>query len=305
MIQELTKSFERYLLAEKRFSKHTASSYVRDLTFFLIFLKKATNEDVTPESLSKVTITEFRSFLFSRKENNLSNQSIARNISAIKTFYRFLYNEYETENSEIELLKAPKVQKKLSKTVSEVDIDAFFKSVEEFDKTPWIAARDKAILYLLYGCGLRISEALELTFNDWYGAETSGILRIRGKGDKERLVPLIDQVIQEVENYIRIKPYGNPMGDPVFIGLNGQQLNPRQIQRLIEKIRRHVGLPEDITPHSLRHSFATHLLKNGADLRSIQELLGHANLSTTQVYTKLQDNHLKEVYMKYHPLSKK
>jgi integrase/recombinase XerC len=240
-----------------------------------------------------------RSFLAQRRRDGLSDASIARLLSSIKALYRWLGRTYDIENAEIAYLQGPKRPQRLPRPVSiEAAKDLIEEAGTDPDSEAWINARDAAVLSLLYGAGLRISEALSLTGGDIPAPER---LRIAGKGGKVRIVPLIPVVRKAVDTYASLCPYNLGRNDALFRGAKGGALNPRLIQGLVQKLRAVLGLPDTATPHALRHAFATHLLAAGADLRAIQTLLGHASLSTTQVYTGVDAERLRDVHAAAHP----
>jgi len=246
--------------------------------------------------------TDIRAFLAAKRADKVSARSLARKLSSIKGFYRWLSEKYGIDATIVLSAKAPKFQPNLPRAVSETNAVDMLEQVAGNSREPWIAARDLAVLTLLYGCGMRISEALSLKGSD-YPIERR--LKIRGKGNKDRVVPVLDIAAQRVQHYVTLCPHDISLHEPLFRGLRGGALNPRQIQKAVEQLRYQMGLPETVTPHALRHSFATHLLSAGGDLRSIQELLGHANLSTTQNYTSVDQNLLMRVYKKAHPKARK
>lgn len=295
-----------YLEFEKGYSDHTISSYQRDLKFFLNFIREYKKEDekkLSLNDLSNLDTMDFRAYLSDRKNNNKTSSSIARNLSTIKTFYKFLSNNKLCKNAAITAIKSPKKPRKLSKAIEFVDVE---KILDKFDvvyddekgERLWQAKRDKAFFTLIYGCGFRISEALSLNVGDVKNTDT---IKIKGKGNKERIVPLLDFVEKIINDYIKACPYNLKQEDSLFVGARGDRLTARVAQRDMKKVREYLMLPEYVTPHSLRHSFATHLLSNGVDLRTLQELLGHASLSTTQIYTKVNIEKLMKTYNKTHP----
>jgi len=225
-------------------------------------------------------------------------RSLARQLSAVKTFYRWLADREGFEPTAVLLTRAPKFQKKLPRPLAEDAASAMIETVELQATEGWVSARDSAVVTLLYGCGLRISEALNLTGADYPLPKT---LRIMGKGRKERVVPVIDAARDAIAAYVTLAPFAPEHDLPLFRGTRGGKLNPRIVQKVMERARLQLGLPATATPHAMRHSFATHLLTAGGDLRSIQELLGHASLSTTQAYTAVDTARLMEVYDKAHP----
>ena len=286
----------------RNLSDNTLISYKNDIEKFLIFSKDHFGGNLSISDLDRMQISDFRSFLSFLRNRGIGNTSIARMISSLKSFFNFLVKNEKIKNSTIQSLKSPKTKKSLPRPISaDLAIEAI-KYSQEIEKEKWVGLRNKSILMLLYGCGLRISEALNLNYED---INENEYLVIRGKGNKERLVPLMEFIKHEIKEYIKECPKGFKNGDPLFLGKRMNRLSPRIIQYTLEKIRHNLSLPETATPHALRHSFATHLLDSGGDLRTIQELLGHSSLSTTQRYTKVETERLYEAYSKTHPLAKK
>ena len=245
--------------------------------------------------LETIDLRTFRNFLSIQNNRCLRKTSISREISTLRNFFKWLNNNHIISNTIISNLSIPKKDKILPKSL---DIDQTLNLLEvaaDYAKEPWQGLRDVAILTILYGCGLRISEALALNIGD---INHNDFLKIRGKGNKERIVPLIPEVKDKIDAYLKACPYKQKIGDALFLGARGERISPRIVQRTLEKIRISLGLPDNLTPHALRHSFATHLLAEGINLRSIQELLGHASLSTTQRYTDVEIEHLKKEYKK-------
>jgi integrase/recombinase XerC len=288
------------LKTEKRASAHTLAAYGRDFAAFLDFLRDYRGGLVSIATLGALEPRDFRAFLAARAAQDLAKTSQARALSVLRSFFRFLDRCGLAKNDALSVLRGPRLPRAVPKPLSEDDAEAALDSAETPDAEPWIAARDAAILTLLYGCGLRLSEALDLTRRQ---APLPGlaVLTVTGKGGKQRIVPLLPAVGEAVEAYLDCCPYRLDPDGPLFVGQRGGQLNPRLVQRLMERLRRGLNLPETATPHALRHSFATHLLSGGGDLRSIQELLGHASLSTTQRYTEVDAVRLMAVYAKAHP----
>lgn len=285
------------LASERQYATNTVAAYERDLSAFVAFLQTHLGHAVSLEDLGALRVTDFRSFLAQRRNEGLSNASLGRTLSALRSFFRHLERNGLTVNQAVFSIKRPKTPHAVPKPLSP---DAMQRALDTVDKRrpSWVAARDLALLTLLYGCGLRISEALALKRRDVPLGET---LRVLGKGRKERLVPVLLAVAEAVTTYVDLCPFGAAPTEPLFVGARGGALNPGVVQRRMRELRKALGLPETATPHALRHSFATHLLSGGADLRSIQELLGHASLSTTQRYTEVDTDNLKRVYDKAHP----
>ena len=291
-----------FLTSERRVSNYTVENYSRDINFFIQYLTQTENlKNIDSKFLNDVSISTFRSFLAYLTRQNKSNVSIARNISSLKNFFKFMEQNEIANNQAIQILHSPKIPKKLSKSVASVDILKLFESFNKLAKQPWIAKRDIALFTLIYGCGLRISEALNLNISDITQTDT---LRITGKGNKTRIIPLLDIITEKIDEYLKIAPFDFTKNSPIFRGEKGARLTPRVAERDIAKARDYLGLPQTTTPHSLRHSFATHLLANGVDLRTIQELLGHSSLSTTQLYTKVDMGKVLESYNSAHPHAK-
>ena len=283
-------------------SENTLISYKNDFDKFICFLNQHLSSEVTVQELKKLSKSDFRSFLSDQRNKNINSTSIARVISSLKSFFNFLLDEGEIEDSVIFTIKTPKLKKSLPRPInSELAIQTINNAVE-IEKIKWVGLRNKSILLLLYGCGLRISEALNLNYSDLSDQEH---LVIKGKGNKERIVPIMNYIKKNIDLYVENCPKQFEPNDPLFVGKRFGRLSPRIIQYALEKIRQNLSLPETATPHALRHSFATHLLESGGDLRTIQELLGHSSLSTTQKYTKVETGRLYEAYTQAHPLAKK
>ena len=291
-----------YLSNIKKLSQNSVVSYKNDLSKFFIFFQNYIEKNIGLKEIESIKISEFRSFLTYRRNSEISSNSIARNISALKSFFRFLIKNNKIKESSVFNLKSPKLKKSLPRPIN-VDLAIqVIKQAEEIEDEKWIGLRNKAILILLYGCGLRISEALSLNYDD---VQNEDHILIKGKGEKERIVPMMPYIKKGIENYLEACPKEIISGEALFIGKRFSRLSPRIIQYALEKIRTALSLPETATPHALRHSFATHLLDSGGDLRTIQELLGHSSLSTTQKYTKVETSKLLDIYKKSHPLAKK
>ena len=286
----------------RNLSDNTLISYKHDVKSFIEFISTHTGSEVSIKYLNDMKISDFRSFLSYLRNKDISSTSIARIISSLKSFFNYLLNTNLIESTVVQSLRTPKQKKSLPRPISSELAIETIKHAQDMEKEKWIGLRNKSILMLLYGCGLRISEALNLNFED---INENDYLIIKGKGNKERMVPLMDYVKNDIENYIHECPKDFMKDDPLFVGKRLDRLSPRIIQYVLEKIRHNLSLPETATPHALRHSFATHLLNSGGDLRTIQELLGHSSLSTTQKYTKVETEKLYDAYSKTHPLAKK
>lgn len=292
-------AFLSHLSHERRMAAKTVDAYGSDLAGFFGFLRGHLGREASLAALASLKARDIRAYLAARRRDGLTDASIARLLSSIKALYRWLSRAHGIENAEIGYLQGPRRSPRLPRPVSvEAAKDILYEADTEPDAEPWIAARDVAVLSLLYGAGLRISEALSLTGADVPASER---LRIKGKGGKVRIVPLIGPVRDAISEYARLCPYVLPRNQALFRGAKGRPLSPRIIQGRMQALRGILGLPETATPHALRHAFATHLLANGADLRSIQTLLGHASLSTTQVYTGVDTSQLRAAHAAAHP----
>ncbi|MCH8684570.1 tyrosine recombinase XerC [Pedomonas mirosovicensis] len=292
---------QRWLAAlahERRASPHTLTAYGRVARQFVFFLGQHTGEQVTAETLAQADLTDFRAFLARRRTEGAGPSTVAHAASSLKAWYRWLARAEGLKNPAIVALQSPKANKPLPRPLAPVDAAGIAEAAERPDAEPWIAARDTAVLLLLYGCGLRISEALGLKRSS---APMQEAITVLGKRNKERRVPILPIVAEAVEDYLAVCPYPLPLEGPLFIGARGGPLNPRIVQLAMQRARVSLGLPDSATPHALRHSFATHLLARGADLRAIQELLGHASLSSTQVYTEVDAARILDIYRHAHP----
>ncbi len=303
-MNEYVAEFIEYLTQTKNYSVHTATAYETDIRDFIKFYNNYIGADVGISNIAKADAICFRAWMADRARRNLSHKSTARALSSLRGFYKFLANRHNIENDAIGLISSPKVPRKLSKAIDVTDVEHMHDAISAIDESePWIAARDWALVMLLFGCGLRISEALGLTNSDVRGRPDS--LRILGKGSKERIVPMLPAVLDAIEKYMRIRPFGNAANDALFRSVRGLPMSPRMAEKVVEKLRHYLQLPDYVTPHALRHTFATAMLAGGADLRSLQELLGHSSLSTTQLYTKVNMSEIMNVYEHAHPLADK
>jgi integrase/recombinase XerC len=282
-------------------SPNTINAYQSDLIEFVGFMTQYHGDATGIAPLKRITITDMRAWMAHMRSEGLGARSLARKLSSVKSFYKWFAKRDGFDPTIVLSTRSPKFTQKLPRPLN---IDAAKNVIDLIDTqstTAWINARDTAVVTLLYGCGLRISEALGLNGCDYPLANS---LRIVGKGQKMRLVPVIDIAKAAVDTYVRQCPYDIFDDGPLFYGAQGKRLSPRQIQKLMQSVRMQLGLPSSVTPHAMRHSFATHLLSAGGDLRSIQELLGHASLSTTQAYTGVDTARLLEVYQATHPKAK-
>jgi integrase/recombinase XerC len=279
-------------------SPRTVGAYAADLRGFLSFVTRHHGESLGRAALSRITISDMRAWMAHERGRGLSPRSLARSLSAVKTFTRWLAERDGFDPTAILSARSPRFKKKLPRPLAPDAARAMLAAVEAQAALPWIAARDFAVLTLLWGCGLRISEALGLTAAVH---PLPDALRIRGKGGRERVVPVLPVARAAVAAYVEICPWPVEASAPLFRGIRGGALSPRHVQHAMAVARAGLGLPATATPHALRHSFATHLLNAGGDLRAIQELLGHASLSTTQVYTAVDGARLLDVYAAAHP----
>jgi integrase/recombinase XerC len=292
---ELIDKFLRFIEVEKGYSINTINSYRIDIFYFIDSLFRAKNSPVKKTDLEEISVHDFRKWLVERRDDH-TNSSNARALACLRSFFKFLSRNELLSNSEIEKIKTPKVVKPLPRSVDEFDIKKIFAAILQVQKVEWKAKRDLALLTLIYGCGLRISEALAVSKKNLENTQT---LIVTGKGKKQRMLPLLPIVKKRIEEYLLVCPFVLEPDAGIFVGSKGKAYSRYDFDRLISKIRKMLGLSDTVTPHSFRHSFATHLLEAGADLRSIQDLLGHENLSTTQRYTKIDRSRLLSVYEKF------
>jgi len=304
---QIIATFLSHLAGERRLSPKTVSAYERDLTAFFEFQAQYKGQMIGLKELPDLTLRDFRAYMAARRrgEDALSPNSLARHLSSLRTFFRYVERRWGVKNADIALVKGPKVKQPLPKPVS-VGQAKKITSIENLlqnDTQPsWVKRRNHAVMLLLYGAGLRISEALGLTTDDLPMLDS---LRVMGKGGKTRIVPILPVVRDAVTDYVKAYPHPLSPDDHIFRGARGGVLRPEIIQAEIRKLRSALGLPESTTPHALRHSFATHLLAKGGDLRTIQTLLGHENLSTTQRYTAVDSEHLMAVHASAHPRARR
>jgi len=295
---DLLQNWAQQLDGTQRLSEKTVNAYRDDVLGFINFIITHKGSGASLKILASVTIRDMRSYLAYLRSGGLSARSVARHLSSVKNFYRYLSETKGIDATDVLSRKAPKFEKPLPRPVAPDAAKAMLEQTKLQAKTDWVAARDVAVVTLMYGCGLRVSEALSLTGADSPLSET---LRIVGKGGKERIVPVLTVVRDAVQSYVEKFPYPIEADAPLFRGVRGGPLGARQVETTMETVRGQLGLPASVTPHAMRHSFASHLLQAGGDLRTIQELLGHASLSSTQVYTGLDQSRLMEVYRKAHP----
>ena len=294
-----------YLGTERRMSTKTVEAYRRDVRQFLAFLTGHLGGRPRLADLARLAPQDVRAFMAARRAEGTGGRSLMRALAGVRSFARFLERNGKGQMAALAAVRAPKVPRTLPKPLAV----AHAKRVADADvrageaREPWVLARDAAVLALLYGSGLRISEALGLKRGEAPAPGKADAITVTGKGNKQRMVPVLRPVAQSIADYVALCPFDLPADGPLFVGVRGGPLSPRILQLVMERLRGALGLPDSATPHALRHSFATHLLARGGDLRAIQELLGHASLSTTQIYTAVDTDRLLEVYRSAHPRS--
>jgi len=298
--QELKKEWLTALTHERKASPHTLRAYGDDLQRFLVFMAEHTGTTSDAIDLKSLVPADIRAFITHRRQDGLGPRGVQRALAAVRSFFRFLAREEILENAAARAVRTPRVPKTLPRPLTVHDAA---RTIAEAGNTniEWIGIRNTALLTLLYGAGLRISEGLSLKRGDVPLGESLSVI---GKGRKERSVPLLPAVREAVAAYVEACPFEGGPSDPLFVSRTGKAMSPREAQALMQNLRSRLGLPERATPHALRHSFATHILAAGADLRAVQELLGHASLSTTQTYTEIDTKKLMEVYASAHPRCK-
>ena len=298
-VDKAVKTWIAYLATIKRLSEKTCIAYESDVNIFLVFLQSHLGKEVTLSDLDDLALADFRSFLAQRHKQNISAPSRARALSSLRAFWLYMNRAGKLKNANLNALSAPKQGQRLPKALSKEVIKKITYDAKMNAANAWLGARDNALLMLLYGCGLRISEALNLNAED-FPQDDRG-LRVLGKGNKERLVPLLPLVRDEIKFYLRLCPFTLAPKEALFRAQSGKRLGARRVQLVMQNLRYKFSLGANATPHALRHSFATHLLSNGADLRAIQELLGHSSLSATQIYTEVDRAEIMSIHQKAHP----
>ncbi|MAZ76700.1 MAG: recombinase XerC [Micavibrio sp.] len=298
-LAKILQDWQTWLRVEKNMSKHTFRAYTSDITQFLNFLADHHGAAISINNLSDSSVTDFRSWLSKKALSGAGNASRARSLSGLKNFLSWMDTQGIAHNAAINHIRAPKLPRKVARPLEETQA---FRLLDQMPEDDWVNLRDKALFTMLYGAGLRIDEAISLNVEN---LPRDGLLRVRGKGNKERQVPVLKQVEGTLDIYRKTCPFPEQPARPLFLGVKGKRLNQGVAQKAMRDLRRALNLPETATPHALRHSFATHLLQNGANLREIQELLGHASLSTTQRYTDVNAEELMRVYKSAHPRAKK
>ena len=299
-LAQARQSWLSHLAGERRLAANTLEAYERDTRQFLSFLTGYLGGPPGICDIADLRPANLRGYLAERRREGAGARTLGRGLAGIRSFIRFLEKDGRASSAGLAITRAPRQPKTLPKPVSVAQAIRLTRSGEQLNEEPWICARDAAIMALLYGCGLRLGEALAITPATW-SQGAGGTLRILGKGGKTRMVPLLPVVKEAVEEYRALCPFHPAQNEPLFRGARGGPLQPAILQRSMARMRGALGLPENATPHALRHSFATHLLGKGGDLRTIQELLGHASLSTTQIYTAIDTARLLDVYEKAHP----
>lgn len=287
-----------HLAAVEGASPHTVRAYTADLRGFLAFQSVHEGGELGPAPLRAIGPRGLRAWMAAERGGGLGARSLARKLSSVKSFYRWWSERDGFDATPVLSARSPKHQRRLPRPLPEDAAAEMIDRVGALDERPWVAARDVAVVTLLYGCGLRISEALGLPADI---LPMGPAIRVRGKGGKERELPVIDAARAAVSEYVRLCPHDLAPGTPLFRGIRGGPLSQRAVAQAVATARMQLGLPDTVTPHAMRHSFATHLLDAGGDLRAIQELLGHASLSTTQAYTAVDTARLMEVYRRAHP----
>jgi len=297
--EEARVAFPEWLERERRAARLTVEAYGGDLAAFLGFLVQHLGAEPDLAALASLRQADLRAWLAEQATAGASNSTRGRHLSAVRSFFRFLTRRYGIDNPALKLMATPRAKRPVPRALDPAQARAVTDGIAELSEVATLQARDTALFTLLYGCGLRIGEALTLNVRDVPNGRRA-TLRVMGKGGKERIVPVLPAVSEALAAWLALHPDRQPDG-PLFIGARGRRLDPAVAQRTLRNYRRLHGLPEHATPHALRHSFATHLLTDGADLRSIQELLGHASLSTTQRYTAIDASRLLEVWRRSHP----
>jgi integrase/recombinase XerC len=300
-LSSLTAQWEDWLFLQRRLSSHTLLAYRHDLGQFLSFITLYLSEEISPSLLASLKIQDFRAWLADRHAKNYTPRSTARALSVIRNFFKYL-EKFGYHNTAILAIRSPRLKPGLPKPLPVSDAKTLAESIANLEEEPWVGARNRALFSLMYSCGIRLGEALSLTYEDIDKA--NDVLTIVGKGNKQRQVPLIPLIKEAILTYITLCPYPFSQKTPLFLGVQGKKLNACMAQRAMRHYRAFAGLPETTTPHVLRHSCATHLMSASGDLRSVQELLGHASLATTQIYTNLDEEYLMNIYTQAHPRSR-
>ncbi len=299
-LNSLIKEWASYNINLRNLSENSVKAYSLDLRDFLNFSFQESRA-ILKSDLSTISAHTIRLWILNLRNRSIKASSLSRKISSLKNFFQWLENSHNIFNSAISKLESPKKDKKLPRPIAINDIEKLFGALENKKEKRWIISRNQAIFLLLYTCGLRISEAIDLKTT---ALPLNTSVLVEGKGKKERMVPILNITNQAIENYKNQCPYPISNSEYVFVGIRGNRMLPRSFQKAMERARNSIGLPSSTTPHSLRHSYATHLLNADTDLRTIQKLLGHSTLSSTQIYTQIEQKRLLQVYKSTHPREK-
>ncbi|MEQ8696990.1 MAG: tyrosine recombinase XerC [Bauldia litoralis] len=299
-LMKAVERWRRHLAQERRLAANTVEAYARDVDQFLRFLTGHLGEPPKLADLADMRVVDIRAFLAARRNGGAGSRTVARGIAGVRSLIRFLERDGTATGAPFRAVRPPAQKRSLPRPLPPEAASMVVSLDQALDEEPWIAARNTAIFALLYGGGLRISEALALRRSE-APRNAHDALRVTGKGGKQRIVPVLPAISAAIAHYLRLCPYTPGPDSPLFLGARGGPLNPRMVQRAMEKLRSALNLPDTATPHALRHSFATHILASGGDLRGIQELLGHASLSTTQVYTEVDTDRLMAAFTAAHP----
>lgn len=297
---DLMNQWLSFLKVQRQYSPKTIDAYNRDFSYFISFLSQHLGKVIYKDDIFALNVSDIRAYLASRRndEKPLSNASIGRALAAMRSFYKYCDKIHGLEFSRLNIIRGPKIKERLPRPVTQEQSQELLDTIHEIAKNEWLAKRDEAVLTLLYGCGLRIFECLSMKGINYNNIDS---IRVIGKGKKERILPILPIVKEKIAEYVKVCPYEIKKDGPLFFGERGGPLNARQIQKIVERMRHILGLSQSVTPHSFRHSFASHLLQNGSDLRSIQELLGHSSLSATQKYMGIDKDSLIAIYNNSHP----
>jgi len=302
--QNYLQQWHKWLKTQRNYSPHTLEAYQQDGNNFFIFLAQNEATIITENMLPTLEPHHFRSWLAYRKKNKYCNSSNARALAAIRSFFRYLDRFCHIHNPAVRYVKTPSKEDLIPKALNTEDTTAMIDNIDaaHIENQHWIGLRDIALLTLIYGSGLRINEALMLNYSDYN--KDSKTITVIGKGKKERIIPILPIIHQTMKSYLNNRPWDTTPASPLFVGMKGGRLQAGVFQRAVRNVRKSLNLSDSVTPHAFRHSFATHLLHNGGDLRSIQELLGHDSLSTTQHYTKVDVSRIFETWSECHPLER-
>ena len=302
-LQQAIADWHRRMGDEARLSAHTQTAYQRDVLQFTTFLARHKTRALALADMAQFDLHDLRSFMAARRGAGAQSRSLLRQLSGLRHFLAYLHQHGHATNQSLALLNPPSAKKTLPRPLAANDALDLIRQALHGGRQPWVGARDAALLTLLYGGGLRIGEALALNYADM-PTNADMPLRVLGKGGKMRDMPILPLMLNMIADYIAVAPFAFMGDEPLFRGIGGGRLSARQVQMMVAAHRRALNLPDSVTPHALRHSFATHLLAAGGDLRTIQELLGHAQLSSTQIYTEIDARNLQAAYARAHPRAK-